>query len=114
MTVPGTGRVESRRAPGGAFGRGLDGLLDLAGFEALRANVCTLRLALQEDAHPLEVRIEAPLCCDHRMAPVIPEAGLLSTDCADPRHRGGMVAERPTYPGPLPGAARRHPPSRAR
>src|SRR4029077_4273044 len=91
----------------------LDGLLDLAGFEALRADVRTLGLALQEHPNSLEVRIEAPLRGDHRMAPVISEAGLLSTDCADSRHRGGMVAERPTLPEPSTAAARRDPPSRA-
>src|SRR5256885_13505022 len=74
---------------------GLDGLLDLAGLEALRAHVGTLRLALQEDAHSLEIRVEAPLRGDHRMAPVVAETGLLSTDCADPGHRRGGVGKSP-------------------
>src|SRR5260370_1763556 len=109
----GPATVPSRRAREGTPGRGSDGLLDLAGLEALRAHVGALRLALEVHANPLEVRVEAPLRGDHRMAPVITETRLLSTDCADPRHRGGMVAERPTSPGPWPGAARRDPPSRA-
>src|SRR3954463_13428397 len=92
---------------------GLDGLLDLAGLEALRAHVGTLGLALQEDAHSLEVRVEAPLRGDHRMAPMVAETGLLSTDCADPGHRRRSVPKALSSPGRSSGAARRGPPSRA-
>src|SRR6516164_3081314 len=64
----------------------LEGLLDLAGLEAARADVGARRLALDQDADALEVRLEAPLRGDHRVAPVVTEAGLLPTDCADLRH----------------------------
>ena len=75
------GRLRVARRPTGA--RGSDGLLDLAGLETARADVRPRRLALQEHADALEVRVEAPLRGHHRMAPVVAETGLLSTDCAD-------------------------------
>src|SRR5690242_612574 len=58
----------------------LDGLLDLAGLEAARADIGTLRLAVQDHPHALEVRVEAPLRRDHRMAPMVAETGLFPTD----------------------------------
>src|SRR6059058_2651642 len=67
---------------------GLDGLLDLAGLEALRADVGPLGLALQQHADALEVRVEAPLGRHHRVAPVVAEARLLPADCADLGHSG--------------------------
>src|SRR4051794_38316642 len=77
----------------GCARRALNGLLDLAGLEAARADVGAGGLALQEHADALEIRVEAPLRGDHRMAPVVTETGLLPADCADLGHRGRMVAE---------------------
>jgi hypothetical protein len=72
----------------------LDGFDDLAGLEAARADVRPLRLALEQDADALEVRVEAAPRGDHRMAPVVAETGLLPTDCADLGHRRASVAKR--------------------
>src|SRR5690348_11534329 len=65
----------------------LDGLLDLAGLQAACADVRPRRLAAQDHADTLEVRVEAPLGGDHRVASVVPEARLLPADCADLGHR---------------------------
>src|SRR6266852_4809087 len=65
-----------------APGRASDGFGDLAGLEAARADVRARRLPVEHDADALEVRVEAALGGDHRVAPVISEAGLLPTDCA--------------------------------
>src|SRR3954451_13419404 len=94
------GRSSGRSATRGSRGGGSDGLLDLAGLEASRAHICTLCLALQEHADALEVRVEAPLRRDHRVAPVVAETGLLATDCADLAHRRASVAEAISLLGP--------------
>src|SRR5207248_8588975 len=94
-------------AVAGTAASGLDGLLDLAGLEAARADVRTLRLAVQDHPHALKVRVEAPLRRDHRMAPMVAEAGLFPADRADLGHRRPMVAERPSCPARLCAAARR-------
>jgi len=62
--------------------------LDLAGLEAARADVRPLRLAGEEDANALKVRLEAPLRGDHGVAPVVAEAGFLAADGADLGHGG--------------------------
>ena len=61
-------------------------LLDLAGLQAARADVGTLRRPADDDADALEVGIETPLRGDHRMAPVIAEPGLLPADGTDLWH----------------------------
>src|SRR5271169_247545 len=93
----------------------LDGLLDLPCLQAARADIRPLGLAVQDDADALQVRVEAALGGDHRVAPVITEARLLPADGADLGHRRGSVAEpllKPAWPGR--GDARRDRPSRAR
>src|SRR5436305_15159240 len=96
--------------------RRLDGLLDLAGFEAARADVGARGLALEQDADALEVRVEAALRGDHRMAPVVTEAGLLPANGADLGHPGrdgsGSGLEALSGLVPWRGAARRRRPSR--
>jgi hypothetical protein len=71
----------------------LERLLDLAGLEAARADVRPHRLPGDQYADALEVRLEAPLRRDHRVAPVVTEARLLATDCADLRHRRPRIAD---------------------
>src|SRR5581483_597441 len=78
---------ESRRRPGTS-----DGLGDFAGLEAARADVGPGGLAVDDGADVLQVRVEAALCGDHRMAPVVPEARLLPANGANLRHRRGSVA----------------------
>src|SRR5438270_12135368 len=62
-------------------------------LQAAGADVGPGRLAVEEDANPLEVRVEAALRGHHRVAPVIAEARLLSADGADLGHRPRMVAK---------------------
>src|SRR5437588_8787497 len=102
--------------------------LGLVLLQAARADVGPGLLAAQEDANPLEVRVEAALRGHHRVAPVIAEARLLSADGADLGHRPRMVAkgwgQTPSGSDPLGsdpssstaprrGAGRRRRPSRA-
>src|SRR3954452_24877937 len=76
-----------------------DRLLNLAALEAACAAVRPLRLSAQENADALEVRVEAALRGDHRVAPVVPEAGLLPADCAHLRHGGRQCSgARPLAP----------------
>src|SRR5436309_14746494 len=76
-----------------------DGLLHLAALQAAGADVRPGRLAVQENANLLEVRVEAALRGHHRMAPVVTETRLLSANGADLGHRPRMVANGP---GPVP------------
>src|SRR4051794_25262242 len=76
----------------------LDGFSDFAALEAAGAHVGALRLAVQEHADALEIRVEAALRRHHRVAPVVTKARLLAADCADLRHRPGSVAEPDGYP----------------
>src|SRR6266404_3282859 len=69
-----------------------DGLGDFAGLETTRAHIGARRLAVDDGADVLEVRVEAPLRGDHGVAPVVPEPGLLPADGADLRHRRASVA----------------------
>src|SRR5690348_6038078 len=77
-----------------------DGLGHTAALEAARADVCPSRRAVEQDADALEVRVEAPLGGDHRVASVVAEAGLLRADDAHSRHaenpfrgrNGGSIA----------------------
>src|SRR5215207_1906132 len=78
--------------------RRLDGLLDLAGLEAARADVGPLGLSAEQDANALEVRVEPPPRGDHRVAAVVPERGLLPADCAHLRH-GGRQCSGSTFDG---------------
>src|SRR6185312_3365448 len=100
--------------------RRLERLLDLAGLEAARADVGARRLALDQDADALEVRLEAPLRGHHRVTPVVTEAGFLPAACADLGHRRPRIAEPisgpcpATAPSPAGAPARRGRPSRAR
>src|SRR4029079_113103 len=64
----------------------LERFRDLAGLEAARADVGTRRLAVQQYPDALQVRVEAPLRGNHRMAPVVTERRLLPADCADLGH----------------------------
>src|SRR4051812_46693095 len=86
------------RSISGEAKRSLDRLGHFAALEAAGANVSALRLAVQEHADALEIRVEAALRRHHRVAPVVPKARLLAADCADLRHRPGSVAERLAYP----------------
>src|ERR671935_157283 len=74
-------------------GRLLESLLDASALQAAGADVGARRLAFQEHADALEVRVEAPLRGHHRVAPVVAEARLLPADCADLRHRPSSVAK---------------------
>src|SRR5439155_18351883 len=98
---PSSGRSATR----GSAGEGSDGLLNLAGLQTTRAHIRTSRLAVQEHADALEVRVEAPLGGDHRVAPVVAEARLLPTDCADLAHRRRSVAKAIWRPARSPAAA---------
>src|ERR1035437_2681179 len=69
-------------------GCGLDRFLDLVGLEAPRADVGTGGLALEQDPDALEIRVETPLRRDHRMAPVVTEAGFLPANDTDLGHLG--------------------------
>src|SRR4051812_30932053 len=82
--------------------------LGLVLLQAAGADIGPRALAAQEDANPLEVRIEAALGSHHRMAPVVTEARLLPANCADLGHRPSSVATAPRR-----GAVRRRRPSRA-
>src|SRR3954462_3487450 len=90
----------------------LDGLLDLAGLEAARADVRARRLPAEQDADALEVRVEAAPGRHHRVAPAVPEGRLLPANCAYLRHGRGSVAEALSRPERASG--RRGRPSRAR
>src|SRR5580765_7462983 len=90
----------------------LDGLLNLVALEAARADIRARRLAVEQDADALEVRVEAPLRGNHRVAPVVAEAGLLPADCADLGHRRRSVATAAPHPRRR-AAGRRRRPSRA-
>src|SRR3954471_24746206 len=62
------------RPAGAAAGQGREsGLLDLAGLETARADVCPLGRAPEHDADALEVGVEAPARRHHRVAPVVAE-----------------------------------------
>src|SRR6266516_4107259 len=97
-TSAGVAPRRERRAAGAS-----DGLLDLAGFETAGADVGALRLAAQEHADTLQVRVEAALGGDHRMAPVVAEAGLLAANGADLGHRRRSVAGAVMWPATLRG-----------
>src|SRR5689334_21825802 len=77
--------------------RELNRLGDLAALEAACADVGARRLPVEHDADALQVRVEAALRGDHRVAPVVTEARLLPADGANLGHRPRSVAE-----GPLP------------
>src|SRR5437870_2183283 len=63
-----------------------DGLLDLAGLEAARADVDAAGRAVDDRAHLLEVRLEPALGGAHRMAPALPEGGALAAAVTDLGH----------------------------
>ena len=89
-------RPRRRSAPptARAAGQGvLDRFLDLAGLEALRADVRPLGDAVEQHADALQVRVETTPRRHHRVAPVVPERRLLAAGCADLGHGGGY-AER--------------------
>src|SRR5690348_15385272 len=59
-----------------ARGRGIDhlrSLCDLAGLQAARADVHAPRRPAIVDADLLQVRLKAPLGCDHRVTAAVPE-----------------------------------------
>src|SRR5205814_4525615 len=60
--------------------------LALARLEASRANVHPPRDAVDENPHPLEVRVEAAPGRNHRVAAAVAERGALPADGADLRH----------------------------
>ena len=74
-----------------------EGFLDFAGFEAARADVGTRRMTAEQYADTLQVRIEAPLRGNHRMATTVAEAGLLPTDGADLGHAAGQCTAAPPF-----------------
>jgi hypothetical protein len=90
--VAALGEIEREGSAEGEEPGELDGLLHLAALEAAGADVRPGRLAAQQDANPLEVRVEAAFRGHHRMTPVVAEARLLSADGADLGHRRGSVA----------------------
>src|ERR671936_1344120 len=57
-----------------------------AALEAARADVRPRRLAVEQHAYALEIRVEATLRRHHRVATVVAERRLLPTDGADLRH----------------------------
>src|SRR4051794_10175652 len=67
---------------------GLGRLEDLAGLEAAGADVLAARRAADVDAHLLEVRVEASLGRDHRVAAAMAERRTLSTHVTDLWHGG--------------------------
>ena len=64
----------------------LDGLQDLPGFQAARADVLAPRGALNEDADLLKVRVEAPPRSHHGVAAVVPERRALAARVTDLCH----------------------------
>src|SRR5690348_2338548 len=99
----------------------LEGPLHLAALEAAGADVGAANDAVHQDAHALEIRIEAAARGHHRVASVVAEARVTAAERADFRHeipvRSGArrtvppVRGSPVVSGPGPGRANR---SRAR
>src|SRR5512133_1780253 len=87
LGAPWTLRLAGWR-PRCARARRLDGLLDLAALEAACADVRARRLAAEEHADALEIRVEATLGRHQRVAPVVAERRLLPADCTDLGHGG--------------------------
>ena len=73
----------------GELAEPLDGLDDLAGLQAAGAHVVAGRLAVENEPHALEVRLEAPLRGDHRVRAGVPRPGALPADDTDPGHAAG-------------------------
>src|SRR3954451_13258156 len=67
----------------------LSGLCDLVGLEAARADVGAQLAAVLLDPHLLQVRIEAPLGRDHRVASGLAERRPLAAAMTDLCHRVG-------------------------
>src|SRR3954453_6449946 len=95
-----------------ASAAGLDGLGDLAGLEAPRADIHATRGLADEDPDLLQVRIEAPLGGAHGVAAALTESGTAPAAVANLRHSaaqcsGGRSAWRsrgPASASALPGA----------
>src|SRR5687768_14897299 len=89
-TAPGS---EARAAvTGGPSG----GLGDLVGLEAAGADVDAPGAAGLGDPDLLQVRLEAPLGGDHRVAPGLAERRSLAAAVTDPRHRGVNGSRQPS------------------
>src|SRR3954447_8263392 len=81
----------------GSGTRGADPLLglgDLAGLQAARADVRALRCTVFDDAHLLEIRVEAALGGHHRVRAALPEGGALAAGVTDSSHGGGKYRGR--------------------
>src|SRR4051794_31666084 len=74
--------------------RALQRPLDLAGLEAAGADVGPRGDATDEDAHALQVGVEAALRGHHGVAAVVAEAGLSPAQGADFRHVAGGPLHR--------------------
>src|SRR5207245_7473187 len=95
------------------FRFGLERSLHLAALQAAGADVRAADDAVHEDAHALEVRIEAAARGHHGVAPVVAEARVTAAERADFRHgipvRSGAprtappVRGSPVVSGPGPG-----------
>jgi hypothetical protein len=89
----GATRWRADGAGGEAAGRpGSDGLADLAGLQAARADVHAPGCRTDEDADLLQVRVEAPLRRAHRVAAVLTESGTAPTAVTDLRHSAAQCS----------------------
>src|SRR4051812_24801580 len=87
-------RLGSGRRDGGtarASAPGSDGLDDLAGLQAPRADVHPLRRLAHEDPHLLEVRVEPAPRRHHRVRAAVSERGALPAAVTDLGHEGAEV-----------------------
>src|SRR4051812_33414399 len=75
----------------------LDGLGDLAGLQAARADVHAARSVGHEDPYLLEVRIEAQLGGHHRMASAVAERRALVAAVTGLRLETGECSGRPPW-----------------
>src|SRR6478672_4695619 len=89
-----TARKRSRLGSDTLCAPGLDGLGDLAGLQAARADVLAAGRRAHEDPHLLEVRIEASPSGHHRVAPAVAEGGLLAAGDTHLCHAGRKCSGR--------------------
>src|SRR3990170_8273227 len=83
---------------------GSDGALDLAGFQAARADVQALRGTVHQRADALHVRVPAPRGPAVGVGDLLAEERLLPADVADGCHGPGRVPNarsRPAYPATM-------------
>src|SRR5881394_469467 len=83
----GVRRQFTQRKAGSLLSRELSGLCDLVRLKAARADIGTQLAAVLLDPHLLQVRIEAPLGGDHRVASGLAERRSLTAAVAYLGHR---------------------------